>query len=520
MPAVADRVRSALRRLHRSAGPASRSTGTPAGATLAAAVVALATAACAQAYDFAGLALHRLALRAWLSGDSLYAYPSASDHLGFTLPPAAALLLAPTAALPLTVAGWCAAVAGSAALVLALIALIGPARRYSHRRWLLVAAAALLALPIEPVRAAIGLGHLDLVLFGLVTADMVALRRRAWALSRPVSRPDVRRVALLSRLHRLRVTGGWAGAGTGLATAVGGEALIFSAYLLVTRQWRAAGTACGTTAAVVLVTAGVTPAESRVWFSDVLWRTDLTGPADESANQSLAGVFARLYDSTTTPVLQWLPFALLLLAVGVIRAAAAHTDGDEAAAFTIVGLTGAVIGPVTETHEMIWVATAVLILVDAAARKRTFHRARGLRVSGGQPGFRREPSRRGPGLPGFRWEPGQRTRHGRRPPAYVATRRRWPTVPGLGCASAAVVVYLIFVSAPVWAFSQRLPEASHQAAGLLGVLGENSFALVTVLLVTALPWRAGAAPALPGPRWRPVAHRGIAPARRPVRSEL
>ena len=54
----------------------------------------------------------------------------------------------------------------------------------------------------------------------------------------------------------------------------------------------------------------------------------------------------------------------------MIRARSAHADGDEIAAFTLVGLTGAIVGPVTATHELVWVLPAVLILVDAAARQR------------------------------------------------------------------------------------------------------------------------------------------------------
>ena len=42
----------------------------------------------------------------------------------------------------------------------------------------------ILALTLEPVRAGLGLGRLDLLLFGLIGADVVALRRSAWASSR------------------------------------------------------------------------------------------------------------------------------------------------------------------------------------------------------------------------------------------------------------------------------------------------------------------------------------------------
>jgi hypothetical protein len=234
------------------------------------------------------------------------------------------------------------------------------------------------------------------------------------------------------------------------------------------------------------------PRESLAWLGDVLWRIDRTGTVDGTANQSLAGVLARLYDSTTTPVLLWLSFALLLLAVGIIRARAAHADGDEIAAFTIIGLTGCVVGPVAGTHELIWVLPALIILVDVAGRRRAASRM---------------PRRRGL-LDG--WQPAFRPGGGR--------RNRLPSFVGAGHLAAAGAVYLIFVLAPVWAYEHRLPETSHRADGLLGMLGENTFALVLIVLVAALPWRPGAAPAFPSERWRTPARRRIPPARRPLPS--
>jgi alpha-1,2-mannosyltransferase len=165
-------------------------------------------------------------------------------------------------------------------------------------------------------------------------------------------------------------------------------------------------------------------------------------------------------------VLLWLSFALLLVAVGFIRARSAHADGDEIAAFTIVGLTAAAVGPVTGTHELIWVLPAVLILLDAAAR----------------------------------------TRLAARRPLPGRGHRR----PGAGYAAGAVLTYLLFVLAPVWTWP--------------GVPAQNSYALALILLVNAVPWRAGAAPAYPINRWvrrrsgaSPVAP-AIPPARRPMSS--
>ncbi len=403
----------------------------------------------AQRYGFSGLAVDRAAIVHALTGDGLYSYRSPLTHLGTALPPPALVLLSPAVFVPLPLAGWLTALAGVAALGLALVALVGPvARRYGRRPWPAVLVAGALALAMEPVRAALGLGSLDLLVFGLVTADVVALRRSVWARSRaawwpgrPASSPPRGRTPG-DLLRRGWATGAWAGLGVGVATSLAVAPAFFIVYLTVTKQWRAALTATVAALTATLAAWLISSRETVTWFGEVLWRIDRTGPVDAIANQSLAGVLARIYDSATTPVLLWLAFALLLIAAGLIRARAAHADGDEIAAFTLVGLTVAIVGPVTGTHELIWVLPAVLILVDAAARRR---------VTAQRP----RPAR------------------GRRP--------------GLAFAVAAGVTYLLFVLAPMW--SMRDPFAA------------NCYALALILLVNTLPWRPGVAPAVRVNRW-------------------
>ncbi|BCJ53297.1 hypothetical protein Asp14428_47720 [Actinoplanes sp. NBRC 14428] len=397
----------------------------------------------AQRYGFSSLALDRGAAASWLAGDGLYAYRAPDSHLGTALPPPAALLVALAAVLPLAVAGWLVALAGVAALALALIALAGPvARRYGRRRWPVVLAAGALALTAEPVRASLGLGTLDLVVFGLVTADIVALRRRAWADRRARWWPGRPAPAVPAPwLRRMRIEGGWAGIGVGLATALAVTPAFFIGYLAVTKQWRAALTAAATTAAAAAGALLIAPHETVAWAGEVLWRIDRSGPVDAPANQSLAGVLARLYDSASTPLLLWLSFSLLVVAVGMIRARSAHAEGDEVTAFTLVGITAAITGPVTGTHELVWVLPAVLVLLDEAARRRF--------------AARRPPSLR-------------------------------PRRPGSGLATAAVLTYLLVVLAPM--------------SGLTDPVSRNSYALALILLVNALPWRPGAAPTAPAPR--------------------
>jgi alpha-1,2-mannosyltransferase len=233
-------------------------------------------------------------------------------------------------------------------------------------------------------------------------------------------------------LRRGWATGAWAGVGIGTGTALAVSPIIFLVYLVVSRQWRAATTAVVTAVTLIVGALLIAPGATATWLLTVLPKLDRAAPLDDPANQSLAGVLARLYDSTSTPVLIWLSFAVLLLAVGMIRARSAHADGDEIAAFTLAGLTGAAIGPVCRIHELIWLLPTALILVDAAAR---------LRVTARRPRPRR--------------------------------------IPGAGHAVAAGLVFLVAALDPRWTTRW------------------NGYAFILILLLNALGWRPGAAPAGP-----------------------
>jgi alpha-1,2-mannosyltransferase len=329
--------------------------------------------ACLHVYGLSTLEVQLAAIRSWIVGDGLYAYRQDGTQAGAAISPVLALLLAPLAVLPLPVAGGLVALGNLTALLLALVVLAGPiARRCGRDRTTLVLALAGLALLTGPVRASLGLGRTDLILFGLVVADLVALRRaRAFRERWWPNRPEPGDRSPSAWLRRLWRTGGWAGAGIGLAGALAAGPLLLIGYLLVSRERRAALTAFGTTVVVTLGALVAAPNETLTWYGTALWELDRAAPISDPGNQSLAGVLARLYGYAAPPVLVWSSFGVLLLAVGLIRARSAHADGDLTAAFTLVALAGAAAGPVTGPGEAIWLLPAVLIIADEAIRRRT-----------------------------------------------------------------------------------------------------------------------------------------------------
>jgi hypothetical protein len=419
---------------------------------VAAAVLAavLAVRAFGRPYIFFDLRIYHGAVVWWWGGGDLYSYIAPDITLGFTYPPFAALVMLPMALFHVTTAGYINAIASLIVLGAVLAAILVPMTdRLGWPRWFAIGLALPLAWATEPIRETLGYGQVNVLLFGLVIADLVALR---WRYRAGVSRP---RPAGFD-LRRLWTDGAWAGVGIGLATAVKLTPALFIVYLLITRQWRAALTATGT--AIGVTTAGflIASRESFTYFTSVLWQTERIGVVDVTPNQSLAGLLARLYDSRETPGLLWLAFAMLLLAVGLSRAATAHAEGDELAAFTLVGLTANVISPISWTHHLTFVIPALIILVDSGLRRRTASRGLNGRPIGG------------PGL---------------------------PALAGVKHLTAAVGLFVLFVVSPIWPYEHQLPAVSHYADGLFGAVAENSLALALIAVVAVLPWRPGAEPA-------------------------
>ncbi|MGW3856554.1 glycosyltransferase 87 family protein [Micromonospora arida] len=420
-------------------------------------------------YNFFDMKIYHGAVVWWASGHELYEFIAPETTLGFTYPPFAGLVMLPMAQLPIGAAGLVNAAASIAALALVLAGLLRPiVDRLGWPLWFTVALAVPLAVAIEPGRETLGYGQVNILLFALIMADLIGLRWR--------SRRGTHYAATDGPLLRFIYGGAWAGAGIGLATAVKLTPALFIAYLLITRQWRVAATAIGTTIGVTLGTFAIVGDESRTYFGSVLWQTERVGAADMTPNQSLAGLLARLYDSIETPGLLWLAFSVLVLALGLSRAASSRADGDELTAFTLVGLTANVISPISWTHHLVWVIPAIIVLADAAVRRR--EASRGMPQRSGQ----------GPvfgGLPGV---------NGLRPPIW------YPTLTGLRHGFAAIGLYLLFLISPIWPYEHQLPEMSHYQDGLFGALMENSLALALIVLVAALPWRPGAEPAFYGDR--------------------
>ncbi|MBM7807091.1 alpha-1,2-mannosyltransferase [Geodermatophilus bullaregiensis] len=233
----------------------------------------------------------------------------------------------------------------------------------------------------------------------------------------------------------------WAGVGTGLAAAVKLTPGLFVVYLLLTGRRRAAGVAVATAAGATLLAAAVAPATSWRFWTETLWQTERVGRLDKTSNQSLLGALARLVDPGEPPRAVWLVLAVGALALVLTRAVRAARAGDDLTGVALTGLAACLVSPVSWSHHFVWLVPALVVLVDLAA--------------GAPPA---------PGTP--RW---------------------WRDRSRVLAASLAAVTALVLASSSIW-FAFAL-TGHHHDAGVLGIVVEDLYLLVTLAVVTLLPAR-------------------------------
>ncbi|MEU9853375.1 glycosyltransferase 87 family protein [Streptomyces sp. NPDC047974] len=286
------------------------------------------------------------------AGGDLYAMRATSANLAMTYPPFAAVLF-----LPLPLVGVplmrTLSTAGNLLLVVALVrlslqlvrpALASPARRADLWRTTLWVAAVVVW--CEPVWTTLRYGQINLLVAVAVLWDFT--RREG------------------SR---------WAGLGIGLATAVKLTpglfvVLLLAAGLLLWRrdrgmnQWlRTALTATGTFLVTTLAMAVALPADSKTFWTRTLFETGRVGHAEETANQSLSGVLARLMH-TDAPGLWWLAAAVLLGGAAMALAVRAAVRGDKAVAVVVTAFAALMVSPISWSHHWVWCVPLLVLLYD------------------------------------------------------------------------------------------------------------------------------------------------------------
>lgn len=289
-------------------------------------------------------------------GADLYDLRATDAGLPATYPPFAALLFAPLTFLGVGTMRTLATVANLGLLVALAhlsLRLVGrPLRMPRAAAALLVASVAVWC---EPVWTTLRYGQINLLLAVLVLWD---LTRRSG--------------------HR------WAGVGIGVAAGVKLAPAMFAVFLALCglaevcrrRRWnealRQAAVATGTFLATALLAGMLLPHDSWRFWTEVLFRAGRVGNAEDTANQSVRGVLARLLH-TGDPGLLALAAVLLAAAAGLTVAVAARQAGRRlptapAWAAVCCAVTALLVSPYSWSHHWVWCVPLVLLLGAEARR--------------------------------------------------------------------------------------------------------------------------------------------------------
>jgi alpha-1,2-mannosyltransferase len=293
------------------------------------------------------LLVYRAGGRAVLAGNDLYVpdFPPINDapNLPFTYPPFAALLFVPLALLPLATAKAIALVLNAVACAVLFGVVVVASRnawqRLHSRRELfapvstkvrvVVFAAAIFFLLSEPVQATFRFGQINLVLAAAVAVD-VLLPHARWP----------------------------RGLLVGLAVAVKLTPVVFVAYFVITRQWRAAVVSSATALSVTLIGWILLPADTFRYFSSLLDLQARVGDLESASNQSVWGVVLRSVSPDSMRVPLWAAATVLVLALAVVAIAVSYRRGDRAAAMLAAAIAGLLCSPVSWGHHWVWLSAA------------------------------------------------------------------------------------------------------------------------------------------------------------------
>jgi alpha-1,2-mannosyltransferase len=293
------------------------------------------------------LDVYRIGARVWLHGGNLYGpLPAtrAGVRLPFTYPPVAAIVLAPFALVPYP--------AAATVLTLATVALLATVLRVFLRRlagpaagspwvlaWLLPS-----ALFLEPVRATLSFGQVNVVLMTLVSLDCLAETPR-WP----------------------------RGALTGLAAAVKLTPGAFVLFFLLRGDYRAAARAGLSFAAATAAGFAAAWHDSVPYWTRTVYQVGRAGNPASVSNQCILAVLARagLDPHSPTGVAAWLALSAVVVIVASRGMRYALAASEDCLALALNAFATLLISPVSWAHHWVWCDPALLTMAVLGSRHRS-----------------------------------------------------------------------------------------------------------------------------------------------------
>ncbi|MFI6996873.1 glycosyltransferase 87 family protein [Nocardia sp. NPDC050175] len=183
---------------------------------------------------------------------------------------------------------------------------------------------------LEPVQQTLQFGQLSVLLMAMVLADL-ALPKNRW----------------------------YRGILIGIATGLKLTPAVFVVYLLITRQFKAAATACAAFAATVAIGFWYRPTQALEFWTTTMTSQNRIGFAYVQ-NQSINGLFGRLQWSTWEDSSSSLVCAGLLGLAGIAAARIAYLRGDELLGALLAATVMLLASPISWTHYWVWIVPALM----------------------------------------------------------------------------------------------------------------------------------------------------------------
>lgn len=281
------------------------------------------------------LQVYVYAVKDLLAGKDIFATTTPGWGLYFIYPPIAAILMIPLAFGPYVM--W--QVLWTLGLVAAQQTVL---RRCGvPRGWKLAVIGIVVVLAVEPIRTTLGYGQVNTLLMALVVMDLLP------------DRPGERR--LLPR-----------GILIGLAAAIKLTPALFVIFAFLIGKRRTAITAMISFAVLTGIGAIFLWPQTVSFFGGLLGGDTRTASPLYVGNQSLLGVFFRLFGDSRAITLAGLAIGGLVALTGTVIAAQWWRRRQYAFAIGIVGLSTCLASPLSWTHHFVWIlplAVAVALRV-------------------------------------------------------------------------------------------------------------------------------------------------------------
>lgn len=287
------------------------------------------------------LDVYRIGSWVWMAGGDLYGrLPNvlSGTNLLFTYPPFAAIVLSPFALIPYWLASLVLTLLSLGLVAAISIMVLRSLDIRPHRAWLLLVVPA--ALVLEPVRANLSNGQINVLLMAMVAADCLGPRSR----------------------HR--------GLLLGFAAAIKLTPAAFILFLVFDRDWRAALRAGASALAATGLAFLFATHDSVAYWTGVVEDTSRIGGADYASNQSIMGALARMHVPQPMRNELWLALVIVVLAIAALGIQRALNAGRPALALGVNAAAELLASPVSWSHHWVWAVPLVLTLTVIAVRER------------------------------------------------------------------------------------------------------------------------------------------------------